>query len=140
MSRKKILTAIDGSDHSTRVLEKTVEFAGLLDTEVILVYCHRKFPSILGEPYEEAAITSILQDAEKTMQPFRDFLSKRGVEYSERLMEEPAGEVIPNIAAIEQCDMIIMGSRGLTNLEGLIIGSVTHRVLHLASCPVLVVK
>jgi nucleotide-binding universal stress UspA family protein len=33
-----------------------------------------------------------------------------------------------------------MGSRGLSDFEGLFIGSVTQRVLHLAPCPVLVVR
>ncbi|MCP4755050.1 MAG: universal stress protein [Proteobacteria bacterium] len=58
--------------------------------------------------------------------------------FSERILEEPAGSVIPNVAEIEKSSMIVMGSRGLTDLEGLFLGSVTHRVLHLAPCPVLV--
>jgi nucleotide-binding universal stress UspA family protein len=36
--------------------------------------------------------------------------------------------------------MIVMGSRGRTNLEGLILGSVAHRVLHAAACPVLIIR
>jgi nucleotide-binding universal stress UspA family protein len=55
-------------------------------------------------------------------------------------MEEPAGAVIPDIAKIQKCDLIIIGSRGLTNLEGLFLGSVTNRVLHTTPCSVLVVK
>jgi nucleotide-binding universal stress UspA family protein len=41
---------------------------------------------------------------------------------------------------MEKADMIIMGSRGRTDLEGLLLGSCTHRVLKTASCPVLVIR
>ncbi len=106
----------------------------------MLVYCHKKFPTVRGEPYLSEGIASILQDAEKLVEPYLQCLEKAGVPFEERLMEEPAGATITNVATIEKCELIIMGSRGLSNLEGLIIGSVTHRVLHLASCSVLVVK
>lgn len=140
MSKKKILTAIDGSIHSIAVLDKAIEYARLLDGKIILLYCHKRFPKILGEPYKDKAVTDILLEAENLVKPYLETLKGSGVEYSERLMEEPAGSVIPNVADIEKCTLIVMGSRGLTDLEGLIIGSVTHRVLHLANCPVLVVK
>lgn len=140
MAEKKLLVAVDGSRHSGNVLEKAIEFSRLLNAELLLVHCHKKFPKYLGEPDREKAITETILEAEETVDPFRQQLTEAGVIFTERLMEEPAGSVIPNIAEIEKCDMIIMGSRGLTDLEGLIVGSVTHRVLHLATCPVLVVK
>ncbi len=140
MERKKFLVAIDGSEYSDRVMAKAIEYANTLDAEVVLVYCHRKFPTIRGEPHRSKGIATILQDAEKLVEPYLERLREEGVSFEERLMEEPAGAMITNVAKIEKCDLIIMGSRGLSNLEGLIIGSVTHRVLHLATCSVLVVK
>jgi nucleotide-binding universal stress UspA family protein len=49
-------------------------------------------------------------------------------------------EVIANVAEVEKCELIVMGSKGKSDLEGLILGSVTHKVLNIASSPVLVVK
>ena len=140
MKQKMILVAVDSSDYSGRALEKAIELSKLMDTKILLVHCHRRFPSILGEPYLQNAITAIIDEANKIVEPYRKALSESGTEFSERILEGPAGNVIPNIARIEKCEMIIMGSRGLTDLEGLFIGSVTHRVLHLALCPVLVVR
>ena len=49
-------------------------------------------------------------------------------------------EVIARLAGELECDLIVMGSHGRSGLAGLIMGSVASRVLHLAPCPVLLVK
>jgi nucleotide-binding universal stress UspA family protein len=140
MSQKKILVAVDGSEHSDKVLDTAIEYTKFLRAKVILVYCHKKFPTLLGEPLRNDSIFTILQNAEQLVAPFTKRLREAGVDFEERLMEEPAGAVIPNVAKIEKCNLVVMGCRGRTNLEGLLLGSVTNRVLHTAPCSVLVVK
>ncbi|EKD35256.1 MAG: Usp2 [uncultured bacterium] len=139
MALKKILMAIDGSEHSHKVLEKAIEYAKLLDAGIILVYCHEKFPVHLGEPYRDQHIASILKESEQLIEPFIQRLQDEKIPVEDRLMEEPAGKIIPEIAKIEKCDLIVIGSRGLSNLANLIVGSVTNRVLQTAPCAVLVV-
>ena len=140
MKQKMILVAVDSSDYSRKALEKAIDLSKLMDTKILLVHCHRRFPTILGEPYLQNAITAIIDEADKVVEPYRKILRESGREFSERLLEGPVGNVIPDVARREKCEMIIMGSRGLSDFEGLFIGSVTHRVLHLAPCPVLVVR
>lgn len=140
MDRRKIAVAIDGSEYSEKVLDKGIEFAQLLNAEVVLIYCHRKFPKILGQPHRDHIISAIMDETEETVAPYVRKLSDSGVDFLERFMEEPAGSMIPEVAELEHCEMIIMGSRGLSDIEGLVLGSVTHRVLHIAQCPVLVVR
>ena len=140
MTQKKILVAVDGSKHSDKVIAAAVEYANLLNAKVILVHCHKKFPTILGEPLRHDAIFATLHKAEMLIAPFTKRLQEAQIDVEERLIEEPAGTVIPEVAKIQQCELIIIGSRGLTNLEGLLLGSVTTRVLHLTPCSVLVVK
>ncbi|MBW1636223.1 MAG: universal stress protein [Deltaproteobacteria bacterium] len=140
MSQKKIVTAIDGSDHSGKVVDTTIEYAKLLDAKVIFINCHKRFPAIMGQPYRDKEIADILSNAEKLVQPYLERLEEKNIPFEVRLMEEPAGTMISDIARIEKCDLIIMGSRGLTNLASLIVGSVTNRVLQTAPCSVLVVR
>lgn len=140
MTEKRILVAVDGSKHSDKVVDTAIEYAKMLRAKVILVHCHKKFPTILGEPQRNEAIVSTLRTAEATIAPFSKRLGEADIDYEERLMEEPAGSIIPDVAKIEKCDLIIVGSRGRTNLEGLLLGSVTNRVLQTTSCSVLVVK
>lgn len=140
MVTEKIVAAIDGSDFSTKVLDKAIEYALQNDAEIFLVYCHKKYPRILGHPQLDQIISAINDQTEETVRPFINRLNDSGVIFQERFMEEPAGSMIPLVAKTEGCNLIIMGSRGLSNLEGLLIGSVTHKVLHTSHCSVLVVK
>ncbi|WP_163336363.1 universal stress protein [Desulfopila sp. IMCC35008] len=140
MNQKKIAAAIDGSEYSDKVLEKAIEFAQLLDAAVVLIYCHRRFPKILGQPHRDHIISEIMDETDAVVAPFLQKLSDSGVEVIERFMEEPAGTMISEVAEREKCEMIVMGSRGLSDIEGLLIGSVAHKVLHIAKCPVLVVR
>ena len=140
MKETKIVAAIDGSDYSDLVLDKTIQYATLLNASVLLVHCHKKFPTLLGEPHRNEHIAEIISQAEKLVKPYRERLEDVAITYENRLMEEPAAAMIVDIARLEDCELIIMGSRGLNNLAGLIIGSVTNQVLQSAPCPVLVVR
>ena len=140
MEKKRIAVAVDGSRFSLKVMEKAIEYAKLLGADMVFVYCHKKYPRILGQPYRDQIISEINDQAKEIVSPYLEQLEDSGVPFTVRLMEEPAGTMIPEVAREEKCDLIIMGSRGLSNLQGLIIGSVTHRVLHVAECDVMVVK
>ena len=140
MKVEKILVPVDGSDHSMRAAEYAAELAIRLSAEIILLYCHKAFPVTLGEPYFQQAIDKITKKANSRLDPFRRLLKDKAVPFSDRIMEGPARETIINVAVIEKLDMVIMGSRGLSDLEGLVLGSVTHRVLRSAPCPVLVIR
>jgi len=52
----------------------------------------------------------------------------------------PPAEAICQYAAKNNYDLIVIGSRGLNTFSGLLLGSVSHRVIHYAHCPVLLVK
>ena len=140
MRQQKILTAIDGSEYSQLIVNKAVEQAILLGGEIILVHCHRRFSAIESHAYLEEEMARIINQAEKMVSPFFQQIKKAKIPVESRIMEEPAGAVISDIARIEQCDLIVLGSRGLTNLASLIVGSVTNRVLQTAPCSVLVVR
>lgn len=140
MGEQKILTAIDGSEYSQKIIDAAIEQAKLLGGEIILVYCHKKLPSTMTHAYQEEEISHVINEAEKLVAPFLRRIKNADIPAESRLMQEPAGAAISEIARIEKCDLIVVGSRGLTNLASLIVGSVTNRVLQTAPCSVLVVR
>jgi nucleotide-binding universal stress UspA family protein len=141
MMLKRVLVPVDGSESAKRALHYAVDLTRLAGgAEILLVHCHRSFPRLLGEPYLQAAINAIQEDAEQIVAPFREILESSGAQFSECILEGAAWEKIVEAAEIEKCDLIVMGSRGCSDLKGLVVGSVTHRVLHATPCPVLVVR
>jgi len=140
MTRPLILLPVDGSEHARRAADYTAKMATLMNARTILLHCHRTFPIKLGEPYFQKAIDTIIQRSGELLDPFRALLDDQGMDYSELIMEGPPGEKICDVARIEKCEMIIMGSRGRSDLAGLFLGSVAHRVLHQAPCPVLIIR
>ena len=140
MNVSKMMVPVDGSDHSRRAAIYAADMAESLGASILLLHCHKSFPAFLGEPYFQAAHDRIVHYANLLVEPYRELLHYRGVPYSERMLEGSAASAICRVAEIEPCDMIIMGSRGHSDLKGLFLGSVTHRVLQRAPCPVLVIS
>ena len=140
MSEVNILVPVDGSPHAMRANDYAIKMAGLLSAKIIILYCHKPFPSVLGEPYLQKAITQRLENSQKQLEPYEVRLKAAGVACETRILEGPPGSRICETARIENCEMIVMGSRGRTDLQGLLLGSTAHRVLHCAPCPVMVVK
>ena len=140
MQFKKILVPVDGSEHSMRAAKYALELARLMDGEIILIHCHKPFPVVLGEPYYQTAVDNLMGKSNTLVDPYRNLFREGGIQFADKILEGSPGNVIPEIAEIEKCDMIVMGSRGRTDLGGLFLGSVTHRVLSTAPCPVLVVR
>lgn len=140
MKIQKILVPVDGSVHSERAVHYAVDMAKLVAAEIVLLHCHRPFPTVLGEPYLQKVISAVLEQAQELMEPYRSILKKAEIRFSDRILEGPAGAQVVSVAKIEACDLIIMGTKGKNDLEGLVLGSVTHRVLNAAPCPVLVVR
>lgn len=140
MEIKKILNPVDGSEHSVHSTQHAIEMAQLFDAEIVLLHCHAKFPIVMAEPYFQQAIDDITKESETLIAPFEKMLEESGVRYDIRILEGSAGSKIPEVERIEKIDLIVMGSRGVTDFTGLILGSVTHQVLHKSKCPVFVTK
>ena len=136
----KILLPVDGSDHSMHAARYAADLAGIMQAEIVLLYSHKPFPVVLGEPYFQNAVNKIMQQSNELLEPFREVLKEKEASFTDRIMEGHADVVIVEVARIEKCDLIVMGSRGRTDLEGLLLGSNTHRVLKTAPCPVLVMR
>jgi len=139
MNPRRILLPVDGSEHATNAVGTAIEMAELLSADIILLHCRKSLPLYIGEPYFQAIHDQVVSHTDEMMAPYRRQLEDSGVTYTERILEGRPAEVICRAAEVEKCDLIVMGSRGRSDLKGLLLGSVTHRVLSAAPCPVLVV-
>ncbi len=140
MEIKTILNPVDGSDHSMNATNYAIDLARLFDAKIVLLHCHARFPIVLAEPYFQQAIDGINKVSEELIAPYITLLERSEVQFEVRILEGTPGNKIPDVAQIEKADLIVMGSRGVTDFTGLFIGSVAHQVLHKSDCPVFISK
>lgn len=137
----KILLPVDGSESSKQAMNNALGIVSAMKSKLVLLYVTGVIPGfITGQPKQEA-VQSQMEEANQILAPYRDFLKEHGVNYTEVIMPGfNAGEKICVVAREQECDLIVMGSRGLGDWAGMMLGSVTHRVLSHCDIPVLVTR
>ena len=137
---RRVLVPVDGSDNSLRALDyvsKRVRAEGepqqliVLNVQPRVPTAVRVSPALLEEHYSRLS--------EAALAPVRRFLERRKMAADVRvLVGEPAPSIV-DLAQRTRCSEIVIGSRGLGSLKGLLLGSVTTKVIHLSDIPVVVV-
>jgi nucleotide-binding universal stress UspA family protein len=137
---KKILLATDGSLHSAEALRFARELALEGAAQVFVVHAVAQAPTYLGEPWLPMYTRDAHTAGRKVADQTADELQLAGVEVFIEVLEGPPADAILRVAALRECDLIVMGCRGRGEITSLLLGSVSHRVLAHANIPVLVVK
>ncbi|MFW2364962.1 MAG: universal stress protein [Desulforhopalus sp.] len=137
----KILLPVDGSENSKQAVHNALGIVNTMKAKVVLMYVTGVIPGfITGQPKSEA-LKSQMEEADQLLAPYRALLEEQEVSFSEVIIPGfNAGEKICLVARDEECDLIVMGSRGLGDWAGMMLGSVTHRVLSHCNIPVLVTR
>lgn len=142
MQIKKILLPFDGSVCSVNATQFAVEMAKLYGAHVTIVYCYEEWDANLTE-IPETLIREIRANKEKAaeavLEKAKGIFEDKGVRYSLETIAGAAGDVLANRSKSKEYDLIIMGSHGHSDIAGLFLGSVTHKVLNTIYCPVLIV-
>ena len=137
---KRILFAYDGSEHSKRAAKASGDLARMQgSTEIWLVCVMDQTPKNLKEPHIQEYIDAQKKAAKKFFDKARSLIGKDVIIHDELLFGPPAENIL-NVASRNKCELIIMGARGLSVLEGLLLGSQVHRVIAYSKIPVLVVR
>jgi nucleotide-binding universal stress UspA family protein len=175
---KRVLVALDGSDHATRAVDLACEMASRFDAELIAVHvisdepisqAERRMAEAEFEPevapdFDAAPPPEVLANANLRSQRLAEQAAEAQGRIrwavGKRLMSEararakvkgvhsvrtitragdPAKEIL-SVAGEEQADLIVMGRRGIGDLAGLLLGSVSRKVTQRAGCACLTVK
>jgi nucleotide-binding universal stress UspA family protein len=136
---KRLLVPIDGSPHSLRALDLAIETAAA-DPKIQLIVLNVQTPmppslfvtrSMIAEHQAaggKAALPKALQKLHRHAMKAETMVG----------VGEP-GETIAKVARRKHCGEIVLGSRGLGSVKGLILGSVTTKAIHATHVPVTVV-
>ncbi|MBI1828044.1 MAG: universal stress protein [Thaumarchaeota archaeon] len=135
----RILVAVDGSQSAEKAFEKSIYLAQKCNSKLDVVHV------VQCELGGDSATTFELIDelkikAEKMLDEYKIQATKSNVPIEIMVTQGDPAQVIIEIAKTKRYDLIIMGTRGRSAFQELLIGSVSQKVMHHASCPVMVIR
>ena len=141
----KVLIAVDGSKHSLDAVQCLIDHADWYreKPEVELLTVHLPVPKLprMGLAVSKSQVQRYYQEeGEAKLAAARRRLDAAGVPYKATVLVGPVAETIVKRAKDTRCDLIYIGTRGMTEIGKALIGSTANKVLHLADTPVLLVK
>lgn len=146
MNIQTILVPTDFSPDARSALAKAKEFARAFGSRIVILHAYRvdlpmSTPDLGGgfllpdRFYEELQASATSQVEALAAATVKDGVKAEGIAVEDR----PAPGIV-DAAKRLPADLIVMGTRGLTGLSHVLLGSVADRVIREASCPVLTVK
>lgn len=131
-----IMVALDGSTYSHRALPTAIEVAKKFGADLFVLHVseHDRGRAAVYSLESPAEATRLVADA---VEKARDAGVKASGEVRDAAAQHTA-QTIVEVATAKDVDLIVMGSRGLSDVQGFFLGSVTHKVIQTAEIPVLV--
>lgn len=133
---KHILVGFDGSENARRALAQAVALAGA-DSRITVVAAAQA-PAAAGQVLPEGA--EGLEERGRELEEARRQLAELGRDADLVAVEGAPADVLVEEAKQRGADMIVVGHRGLSGAERLVMGSVSSKVARTATCSVLIVR
>ncbi len=139
----KILLPVDGSEQSVRAAQHVAaEVRNCTDYSILLLNVQAPIdaPEIRSHmPQREIEAMQETRGGD-ALAPARAVLERAGLGFTPTVLIGPVAETIAQFAADQGCEKIVMGTRGLGAVAGVLLGSVATKLLHLTNLPVTLVK
>ena len=141
----RILIAVDGSKNSLDAVQCLIDHVDWYrePPRVDLVTVHLPVPKLpgLGAAVSKAQVKNYYQqEGEARLVAAKRKLDAAKIRYEAHVLVGPVAESIVKQAKDTRCDLIYIGTRGLTDLGKVLLGSTASKVLHISDIPVLLVK
>jgi nucleotide-binding universal stress UspA family protein len=142
LSIKRILVPVDFSDSSEHAVDHAIEVARTFGAKIDLFHSYPSAPGSItpyGPVLPEGIYQAYRDSAEARISEVRDRVRDAGVEVSAHLSSDVPSVAIVEAAKTLEADLIVIGTRGLSGLKHVLLGSVAERTVRSAECPVLTV-
>jgi nucleotide-binding universal stress UspA family protein len=140
----KLLLPIDGSKNADRAVSYAIKYAAQLTTLPEVVLLNAQWNVAAGNVklfISQETINDYYQEqGMQALASARALLDEARIPYRLHISIGAPAEAICQFALAESADQIIMGRAGQGTLNTMLLGSVVGKVLHLAECPVTLVK
>jgi nucleotide-binding universal stress UspA family protein len=137
----KILIAVDGSKPSMKAVQLLVEHCDWYrdPPAVELVAVHLPVPKV-GHLNKAQLERYYQEEGEGMLAAAKKKLDGAGIPYKATVLVGAVAEALVKHAKEKRCDLIYIGTRGMSELGKALVGSTATKVLHISDTPVLLVK
>ncbi|WP_051348663.1 universal stress protein [Peribacillus kribbensis] len=138
---KKVLAAIDGGSQTAKVLDTVISFIEEFEhtPELTVLYVNRSIPFVDPAGFTEVDVeTALDKEGSQVLSDARNHLNSKGADCHVKAVSGDPAEMILTEAKIH--DYIVVGSRGLGVISEAVLGSVSHKIIQQAECPVIIAK
>lgn len=139
---KTILVAVDGSEHSDKAVRYACAIGPLLGAEVILLHVVPMLVS--ATPYHDVTsdqpFLELQHVGEEILSKAKNLAMSCSCPVTDLIDHGDPARRILDITAERNVDLIIIGSRGISGLKRLFVGSISDKVASQAPCPVMIVR
>ena len=136
----KILLAVDGSEHSIRATEEAIKVASLSSDSKITLVMVADYSNAKSDVLHTGSSVELSMQRRKKILPNEELLQRNDINYAVEILHGVPGPAIVEFANKNNYELLVIGSRGLNGLQEMVLGSVSHKVVKRADCPVLIVK
>jgi nucleotide-binding universal stress UspA family protein len=140
---RTILVPVDFSAHSAKALDSAVDLAKVFGAGIHLLHCYQinvggvsPYGLVIPEDFDR----EVRAAAEQKLHEWAERARAEGIAVEEQLSPMFPAATLADTAEEISADLIVMGTRGLTGLRHVLLGSVAERTIRVAPCPVLTVK
>jgi len=137
---ERVLIPVDGSDSSRNAAKYAAHLVSPRSAKLYLLNVWEPVHMTIGGDEAEKMRERAHAEAMEMLEEYKSLLEPCGLEVELIARSGRPDYVILNVQDELDCDLIVIGSRGLSVLENVIMGSVVTRVLEGATCPVLVTR
>ena len=140
----KVLVPVDGSANSDRAVEFLIRKTGLYKEPLEIHLLNVQWPIASGAVKKFIGHEEIQRyyhdEGLARLKSARDLLDAAGVSYVFHIGVGEVPKIIARYAKDEQCQQIVIGTRGMGAVANAVLGSVATKVIHFSDVPVLLVK
>lgn len=136
----KIAVAIDGSENAMRAAKHTIMLAEYLPRVMLEIIYVQDFGKAKDERLLAQSPESLALKREQKIHPILAMAKESAVDAKVIMLKGNPSQEIINYVNEKKIDKLVIGSRGLSSLQEMVIGSVSQKVLKHVECPVTIVK
>jgi nucleotide-binding universal stress UspA family protein len=141
-----IVVGTDGSETAGKAVQEAVDLAKQIGASIALVSAYEPVSSQrLREearqvPNDLEWMVNPREDVDSTLEAAAEKVEAAGIKVEKFAREGDPADAILDVAEEQNCDLIVVGNKGMTGAKRFLLGSVPNKVSHHAPCSVLIVR